>query len=154
MNVNPKRLRLAGLIFFPVFLAALSALSAYGTVRWARTASADTPQGSTGHAWIHRELDLTDGELASISRMEQSYHADRERLLREFDRRIRHLAGLLRTEEGMTEEVKRSIHQVHGVHGSLQEISIVHFFDMIEILPPEKQEKLRSLAARALSEPE
>ncbi|MDA3874371.1 MAG: TolC family protein [Kiritimatiellae bacterium] len=51
-------------------------------------------------------------------------------------------------------EVEHAIHQLHEVHGELQNLSIVHFYKMISALPPEKQEKLRAMAVEALSQPE
>jgi len=36
----------------------------------------------------------------------------------------------------------------------LQELSIQHYYDMLNVLPPEKQAKLRELAIKALSQPE
>ncbi|MDA3873111.1 MAG: periplasmic heavy metal sensor [Kiritimatiellae bacterium] len=155
MKPGPNRRRiLAGWILLPLFLIALCAGTAYWTARWSRNTPEQAPTHLGGHAWLHRELDLTDAQIESLEKLEITYHADREPLLEEFDRRIQHLAGLLRTEAGLTPEVEEAIHQVHEVHGRLQELSIVHFFDMVEVLPVEKRDPLRSLAAQALSEPE
>lgn len=107
-----------------------------------------------GHAWLRDQLDLSDAEYAAINRFEDAYRSERGQLLAEYRDRIAQLREMLTTEDDFSAEVEQAIHDLHGVHGNLQELSIRHYFDMLGVLPPEKQERLRAIAADALSEPE
>ncbi len=107
-----------------------------------------------GHHWLHEELGLTAEETAAVDAFEPEYRRDRAKLLAEFNERIANLRGLLVERESYSSDVDAAIHELHGVHGALQELSIRHYYDMMSVLPPEKKEKLRKLAVEALSEPE
>jgi hypothetical protein len=50
-------------------------------------------------------------------------------------------------------EVTEAVHALHAVHGRLQDLAIQHYYDMLAKLPPNKQERLRGLAVKALSTP-
>jgi Spy/CpxP family protein refolding chaperone len=106
-----------------------------------------------GHLWLHEELGLTAEEAAAIDQFESPYREERSRLNAEFEKRIDRLASLLRESDGVTPEVTHAVHELHSVHGQLQELSIRHYFEMLSVLPPEKQAKLRQLAVEALSTP-
>ena len=122
--------------------------------RWMATPAEwkhDMPQG---HQWLHKELDLTPDEAARVDVFEADYRKQRAELLAEFKQRIAHLAELLRSSDAYTDEVNHAVHELHLTHGKLQTLSIEHYYQMLSVLPPEKQEKLRQLAVEALSEPE
>ena len=124
------------------------------TLQWTKAATTSTHSSHPGHDWLHEELSLTDEEKGAIQSFEGAYTQERTPLLEEFNQRIDHLAELLTTTDELSPEVEHAIHELHLVHGQLQQLSIVHYYQMISVLPPEKQEKLRSLAVEALSEPE
>ena len=107
-----------------------------------------------GHDWLHEELNLTLTEIAAVDAFEPDYRRDRAKLLADFNGQIAKLRGLLVERESYSAEVDAAIHELHGVHGALQELSIRHYYDMMSVLPPEKKEKLRKLAVEAISEPE
>ena len=109
---------------------------------------------SHGHSWLHHELDLTAEERAMIDAFEPGYRQERQELLSQYNGKVAQLANLLQAAESHTPEIPAAIHDLHGVHGQLQSLSIEHFFDMLSVLPPEKQERLRHLAVEALSMPE
>jgi Spy/CpxP family protein refolding chaperone len=111
-------------------------------------------ESTASHDWLHDELSLTKEESLKIEELEGPYQEKRSTLLVVFDERIRELSEILRTNDRATPEVDHAIHRIHEVHGNLQQLSIDHYFQMLEVLPPEKQAKLRSLAVEALSEPE
>lgn len=107
-----------------------------------------------GHHWLHQELALTPSEVAAVDAFEPDYRRDRAKLLEDFNTQIAKLRGFLVEKDDFSPEVNAAIHELHVVHGSLQELSIRHYYDMMSVLPPEKKEKLRKLAVEALSEPE
>lgn len=152
MTEYGRGVRAGSLALLVVLLVALCAAASYWTVQWARP-PAEEPSGIS-HDWLHRELALTEEESEAVMAFEPAYREERTRLRREFNRRITALADLLRTRDTYSPEVEQAIHRLHGVHGQLQELSIVHYFDMLEVLPEEKRSRLRNLAVQALSEPE
>ncbi|MDQ8209443.1 periplasmic heavy metal sensor [Coraliomargarita sp. SDUM461003] len=109
---------------------------------------------SEGHQWLHEALELTAQERAAIDSFEGQYHQERDELTREFDARIANLRQILVESDEYVPAVDRAIHRIHEVHGQLQELSIQHYYDMLSVLPPQKQDKLRELAVQALSQPE
>lgn len=115
--------------------------------RWAH----DQPQG---HHWLHEELGLTEEEAAAVDVFEPNYRRERSELLKEFHKRMGELKDILADQDSYSADVDVAIHRIHEVHGQLQELSITHYYDMLSVLPPEKQDRLRQLAVQALSQPE
>lgn len=109
---------------------------------------------ANGHQWLHEELGLTEEEAARGDVFEAPYQAERQRLQSEFNQRIQTLAALLREQDSLSPEISGAIHEIHTVHGQLQQLAIEHYFDMLSVLPPDKQKRLRELAIEALSTPE
>ena len=97
---------------------------------------------------------MTPEERAMIDAFEPGYRHEREALLSQYQSKVSELASLLEQTESHTPVLTESIHALHGVHGKLQALSIKHFYDMLSVLPPEKKDKLRSLAVETLSLPE
>lgn len=110
--------------------------------------------GEHGHQWLRQELHLTEGEAAAIDAFEPAYRQQRALLLTQFQARIEALRDLLVTSDQFSPEVQHAIHELHQVHGQLQELSIRHYFQMMSVLPPDKQARLKELAGQALSIPQ
>lgn len=125
------------------------------TTKWfAQSKSGWEHDMTHGHTWLHEALDLTEKEKASINAFEADYRSQREDLSKEFNSRIGELREILVSNDQYVPEVDVAIHRIHEIHGKLQELSIQHYYDMLNVLPPEKQTKLRDLAVKALSQPE
>lgn len=107
-----------------------------------------------GYQWLHRELELSENESAAIDALEPAYHKERAELQRDFQQRILTLRDLIVNSQNLTPEVSRAIHDLHIVHGQLQELSIKHYYKMMNALPEDKQERLKEVAVQALSIPE
>ncbi len=107
-----------------------------------------------GHQWLHKELGLSPEEAERIDYFEGGYRARREALLKEFNLKMSELAVLLRDTETYSDDVTKAVHELHRVHGDLQTLSIEHYYEMLSVLPPDKQGKLKELAVEALSQPE
>lgn len=144
-------LRLAGIL---AVLLAVCLLVSLLTAKWMMREKQWLHDQPHGHDWLQQELNLNEEELAAINAYEDQYRAERQDLLDEFNNRIQVLAQLLRTSDTYTEEVTGAIHHLHEVHGDIQILSIEHYYDMLSVLPPAKQDALRDIAVNALSQPE
>lgn len=146
---------LLSLIFLAVSLILLAGLGSFLTLKimnrgtdWSHH---DEPNG---HQWLHEELNLTADEAAAVDAFEPAYRERRVKLMETFHNKIRNLQKLLVSSSAYSMEVEHAIHELHLVHGDLQELSIRHYFQMMSVLPPEKQEHLKQIATEALSTPE
>lgn len=138
----------AGLILLCVLVSTVTSSLLTQSGGWSRHDEAD------GHQWLHKELDLTQEELAAINSFEPDYRRDRMELQRQFQQKIEALRQSIVRSDEFSDDVKATIHELHIIHGRLQELSIRHYYQMMSVLPPEKQARLREIAAKALSVPE
>lgn len=124
--------------------------------QWVMASQADWNQHEQmhGHQWLREQLRLTETESAAIDAFEGDYRREKEALTAQFDARIAELRTLLAGQDAYSPEVDTAIHRLHEVHGALQKLSIRHYYDMMGVLPPDKQAMLRELAVKALSQPE
>lgn len=107
-----------------------------------------------GHKWLHRELNLTETEVELIDALEPAYRHRRAELQRDFNQQILSLRELIVNSQELTSEVRHAIHELHVIHGQLQELSISHYYEMMDALPEDKQRRLKEIAVQALSIPE
>lgn len=114
----------------------------------------DSNHNVDSHEWLHRELNLTPEEDAALKVIEQKYLLEHSHLEKEMKAAQAHLALILSEEDKHSERVTDAVHEIHRIHGNIQDLSIQHFFEMQTVLPQEKNAKLRQLAAEALSEPQ
>jgi Spy/CpxP family protein refolding chaperone len=152
--MSTSRRPLPLLVFFSI-LVVVSVLVAVISVQLIAPHSSwrahDQPHG---HQWLHKEIDLTVEEAAAIDAFEAPYREKRAQLQKEFNNRVQAIAALLENSDQVTPAVTHAVHELHLVHGQLQELSIAHYFEMLSVLPPEKQDMLRKLAVDALSTPQ
>ena len=107
-----------------------------------------------GHQWLHEKLGLTPAEAGAIDQYEHAYRTERSKMETDFRSKIALLAATIGENEAYTPEVTAIVHDIHGVHGKLQLLSIEHYYEMLHALPPSKRDKLKELAITALSQPE
>lgn len=143
------------ILAFALVMIALCVGASIVTAKWFAPSKSDWEQDMThGHDWLHEALNLTEREKASIDAFEGEYRNQRDLLHKEFNSRILELREILVANDRYVPEVNAAIHRIHETHGKLQELSIQHYYDMLNVLPDDKQEKLRQLAVKALSQPE
>ena len=136
-------------------LIALCMLGSYTTTRLLhRNPDWNRHDEAHGHQWLHHELNLTAQEAAAVDVFEPAYREQRTLLLTQFHGKIGNLRQLLQQSDAYNPEVEHAIHELHLIHGNLQELSIRHYFQMMSVLPPEKQAHLKRIAGEALSVPE
>lgn len=138
----------AALLAVCVVVSLLTASMVEGDGGWERHEEAN------GHQWLRQELDLTADQAAAIDAFEPAYRRERAQLQRQFEERIEQLRQAIMASEEFSPQVAESIHDLHIVHGRLQELSIRHYYQMMSVLPPDKQDRLRNLAGKALSVPQ
>ena len=152
--VNKRTAWVRTIIFLGLLLLVCTGLSLLTTRLMVKEDFRQHDQPHHGHNWLHEELQLTPEERAMIDAFEPDYRQEREALLSQYQLKVSKLASLLEKTESHTPVITESIHALHEVHGQIQALSIKHFYDMLSVLPPEKKDKLRSLAVEALSLPE
>jgi Spy/CpxP family protein refolding chaperone len=109
---------------------------------------------ANGHNWLHQELNLTPGEAAAIDAFEPEYRRERAALQSRFQSKTEELRREIVTSDEYSQTAQETIHELHVIHGQLQELSIRHYYQMMHVLPAEKQDRLRDIAAEALSVPQ
>lgn len=135
-------------------LVVLSCILSYSIAQWTTESSKWQHERDHGHEWLREELGLNNEEFAAVNQFEADYRQERAELLRVFNQEMKDLQALLLEKDDFSPELQAAIHDLHIVHGQLQELSIRHYFDMLGALPPDKQHRLREIAAKALSQPE
>ncbi|HKK19040.1 MAG TPA: periplasmic heavy metal sensor [Opitutales bacterium] len=135
-------------------LVVLSCALSYAIAQWTSRSDKWQHDKDHGHEWLREEIGLNDEEFSAISQFEADYRKQRNKLLRAFDGEMKNLQSLLLEKDEFSPELQTAIHDLHVVHGQLQELSIRHYFDMLGALPPDKRDRLREVAAKALSQPE
>lgn len=138
----------AGLIILCVVISAITSKLILAEKDWSQHDSVH------GHQWLHKALNLTDEEATAIDAFEPKYREQKAVLEAEFQEKIEALREQLITSDQFSPEVEHAIHELHLVHGQLQELSIRHYYQMMSVLPPEKQARLKELASQALSVPQ
>ena len=109
---------------------------------------------ANGHQWLHEALNLTTEEAAAVDEFELEYREQRAALQAQFQAKIEQLRKEITTSDEFSDSAKQMIHELHIIHGQLQELSIHHYYQMMHVLPAEKQARLRDIAAKALSVPQ
>lgn len=148
---NSSKSKLAAFLLLVLLLC--STIS-YLVARWTAPDKSWQNNQAHGHEWLRDEIGLNEEEFAAIDRFEEDYQRQRAALLFDFKKEMEALQKLLRDKDEFSPELEEAIHELHLVHGQLQELSIRHYFDILAALPPDKREQLRDIAAKALSQPE
>ena len=141
------------LVFVAVVIVACCAV-AYFVADWVSQTQSWKHDQDHEHEWLRQEIGLTDAEFAAIHTFEAGYREQRAELLAKYRKQMGGLRDLLVQQDSFSPQVQHAIHELHLVRGELQELSIRHYYDMLSVLPPEKKDRLRKVAADALSEPE
>lgn len=133
-----------------VAVAGVAALASYATLRWSRIQV--TPDEVTSHAWLHRELNLTDEQLKALQPIELKFGERQRRLAGALQEAKLHLARVMAEDKAYTPRVEQAVVEVHRCMGDLQKASIEHVFAMRAVLSPEQGDKLLALAEEALEQ--
>lgn len=107
---------------------------------------------SAAHAWLHRELNLTDEQERVLQPIETKFSEEHARLEAAIATARRDLARAMAEDKSYTPRVVAAVAAVNERLGDMQRASIRHVFDMRSVLSSEQGEKLLSLAQKALEQ--
>lgn len=136
------------LAFFFLTVVAVAAVSSFCTMRW--TASRP-PAALDPHAWLHRELDLTEAQHAALEPVEARFATKQSELTERLRAANRDLARAMGEDKAYTPRVAAAVETIHHRMGDLQKASIEHVFEMRAVLSPAQGDKLLHLAQEALT---
>ena len=153
-DCNPKN-KWPVLIGFTLGLVVLSVCVSWMTASWlSQKPDWSKHDEGGGHQWLHHELDLTPEQAAAIDAVEPEYRRKRAALEKQFQAKIDELREVIVHSQEFSAEAEAAIRELHVVHRQLQELSIRHYYQMMRVLPPEKQARLSAIAVQALSVPQ
>jgi predicted CopG family antitoxin len=148
-----KSKAIGSLLIFIFGLVLLSAATCFLTVRFMDSCSlpcCELPQEES----FYTQLNLTQDEEKHFSDIDERYASQRKNLEVDFEAAKTRLAEILIKNERYSKDVTEAVHAIHQVHGDLQQLSIEHYYEMLATLPEEKRERLKDIAAQALSQPQ
>ena len=105
-----------------------------------------------GHEWIHKQLDLTQGELKALEPIEAKFAARKRNLMGEIRSANKELAEAIKQDQGDSPRVSAAVEKIHHAQGKLQEATLEHVFEMKGVLTPEQYQKLLNLTADELNQ--
>lgn len=133
-------------LMFVVAVAGVSVLACLLTGHWmTRVRAAEDP-----HAWIHRQLGMTEEQERLIAPAEQRLEERRRHLIEVIQLANMELAEAMLDSEGPSPRVAAAIEKIHEAQAELQQVTIEHVFEMRDALRPEQYDKLLNLTADAL----
>ena len=101
----------------------------------------DTATLEASHHDFHEMLNLTQDQLEKLVPIEKEFAKKKayyNNLMRQANME---LGDIMQKEKSFTPEVQAAVEKVHVAMGGLQNITLIHFFDMRELLD-EKQAKI------------
>ena len=105
-----------------------------------------------GHEWIHKQLDLTQGEQKALEPIETKFAERKRNLMSEIRSANKELAEAIKQDQANSPRVSTAVEKIHHAQGKLQEATLEHVFEMKEVLTPEQYQKLLNLTADELNQ--
>ena len=111
-------------------------------------------QAEESHQWIHRELNISSAQDATLAPVEDRYAKRRRELAEAIRLANRELAQAILKDREYSPRATAAIEKIHHAQGELQKATLAHVFEMRPALTPEQYDKLlRSTAAALQSQP-
>lgn len=111
-------------------------------------------QTSSLHQLIHEDLGLTREQLTRIDAAEARFASRRITLEQEMQAANRQLATAIETDKSYGPDAKAAINRFHSAMGELQEQTILHVFEMRDVLTPEQRVRFDRTVTASLTEQE
>lgn len=94
------------------------------------------------HQHFHEKLKFTPKQLDKLIPIEEKYSKQKTLYEGRARQATIELADILRKEKAYTPEVQAAVEKVHIAMGHILEVTLIHFFDMREILDEEQAQIL------------
>ena len=106
------------------------------------------------HEIVHRRLDLSPQQKATLDAIEAGFDVRREALEGDVRAANRELAQAIAASQGDSPEVRAAVDHFHDAMGALQKATIAHVFEMRAVLTPEQARVFdREIAGALTQEP-
>jgi nickel and cobalt resistance protein CnrR len=132
-----------------IIVALVAAAACYVSARLFGTLRRSTVDG---HEWIHKQLDLTEGELKALEPIEAKFAERKRDLMGEIRSANKELAEAIKQDQTDSPRVSAAVEKIHHAQGKLQEATLEHVFEMKGVLAPEQYQKLLNLTADELNQ--
>ncbi len=143
-----------GLFLFAVLVVVLAAVGVGIGHAWRRCEHAGSaPQQLDSHAWLHRELGLTEAQREALAPLEAAYAVREQQARSAFDAANRELARAVAEDQRLSPRVGQALDHLHVAMADLQKASLEHLFEMRAQLKPEQAAKLMRLVEQVLAAP-
>jgi nickel and cobalt resistance protein CnrR len=101
-------------------------------------------------AAVHRELDLSTEQEERLEAIEARFAERRRALETEMREATREIADALTEDKAYTPRVQQSVDHFHETMGQLQHETILHVFEMRDVLTSEQQAEFDEIVRREL----
>lgn len=93
------------------------------------------------HQHFHEKLKFTPGQVDKLIPIEKKYAEQKSLYENQIRQANMELGEIMKKEKAYTPEVQAAVDKVHVAMGHLQEITLIHFFDM-RVLLDERQKRV------------
>jgi hypothetical protein len=87
-------------------------------------------------AWLQKEFDLSDAELARITELHEAYQPRCKEMCRRIDEQGKTLGALLRSTNSMTPDIEAALVESNRLRGECQRNMLQHFFEVSRTMAP------------------
>ncbi|MCF6216752.1 MAG: periplasmic heavy metal sensor [Emcibacter sp.] len=135
------------IIFFLLFL---SLIVICGFLIGENFSNKNTKIVENSHQHFHEMLNLTPDQLDKLIPIEKKFSEQKALYEGQIHHANMELGDIMKREKAYTPAVKAAVEKVHVAMGLLQEATLIHFFDMRELLDENQARVLDNYVAEAM----
>ena len=143
--MKEKRLFFIGMV---LLLATIAALSSSVTA-WVLSSQGQSAHQDY-HAWIHEELSMTEEQERRLEPSERRYEESKRHLTEVIRLANQELGVAISEDQTNSPRVQAAVQRIHSAMGELQQATLMHIFEMKEVLEPEQYDHLIEVTREAL----
>jgi len=103
------------------------------------------------HQWLHQELNLSAQQDAQLHPIEENF-TQKQRVIEQTIQKAQQALAIAIDQDGhYSERVKKASADIHTAQGTLQEATLIHLFEMHQVLDEKQRKKLNALTTHALT---
>jgi len=87
-------------------------------------------------AWLQKEFNLSDAELARVTKLHEAYQPHCKEMCRRIDQQNMRLQTLLTNSSAMTPDIEAAIAEAARLRGECQRDMLRHFYEVSQTMPP------------------